>query len=129
MRPGAASAAVTQPPPRGRQPPRPPPSPSAASGRRCSRMSLASPSSSSERRAASSPGCSGGEELGILLLPGDPDPLALAAAQRGVLLGADLGEHALAVREQVELDEVAEELDEDDLALGRVQAGGSGTVR
>src|SRR3989304_7708966 len=123
MNPGAAGAVVPQPPPRAP----PPPSPSAFSafGGCCLRIASASSTSSSASRAASPPGRSGVEELDILLLPGDSDPLALAAAQRRVLLGADLGEHALARCEQVELDEVAEELHEDDLALGRVESRGS----
>src|SRR6188768_188402 len=119
MRPGAASAAVTHPLPR----PPSPPSPSASSepGRRCRESSSASSTSSSASLLASSRSESGVEELDIVFLPGDADPLSFPAAQGWIVLRADLGEHPLVAGQQVELHEITEELDEHDLALRRVE--------
>src|SRR5207253_232138 len=100
-------------------------SPSAASafGGRCSRIASASSTSKTAIRVASRSGCSGVEELDILLLPGDPDRLPLAAPKRRIPLGGNLREQAVTAGHEVELHEIPEELDEDDLALGRVQPG------
>src|SRR5262249_8083882 len=110
--PGSAQAAVIQPPPRSD----------------VSRPSACSRDTECERSSASSTSPrigSGAEELDILLLPADPDLLALAAAKLGVPLAADLGQHPLAADCEVELDEVAEELDEQHLALRGVQPAGA----
>src|SRR5262245_56777886 len=71
--------------------------------------SSASASSSSPLASRSGPvTCgSGPEELGILLLPGDPDALALTAAQQRVTLAGHLGQHPLSADLEVKLDEVA----------------------
>src|SRR5438445_2820162 len=100
-----ASPFVTKPPPRSA--PRPSPSAFSTLGGFWSRIASASSTSSRASRLTSSPGGSGVEELDIVLLPGDPNPLSLAAAQQRVLLRGDLGKHPLAAGEQVELDEVA----------------------
>src|SRR6476660_7137897 len=92
----------------------------------CSSSSTSSSSPTSRR------GASGGldpEELDILFLPGDPDPVALAPSQRRVVVACDLCEQPLTTGREMELDEIAEVLDEDDLAGQPVQAGGpSATV-
>src|SRR3990172_3516033 len=112
-KPGSAQAAVIH----------PLPFPTAASSPRARSGCCWTISSACSIPPTSSSGApSGLEDLDILFLPGDPDLLALLAAQRGVALPRHLGEHALAAGAQVELDEVAEELDEDDLALGRVHS-------
>src|SRR5690242_14260961 len=115
-KPGSPQASVIRP----LRPPRAPPdaSPSAFSAccGRCASSASASSTSCNAAREASLPGCSGVEELDILLLPVDPDCLALLAAQRGVALARHLREHALSRHREVEFHEVAEELDEDDLA-------------
>src|SRR4051794_25219798 len=111
MKPGRPQARVTQPPRS-----RPSTRPSARSAASVSSICSAASSSATSRWG------SGGEELDIPLLPGDPDPLALAAAEQRVLVARHLGEPPLAADAEMQLDEVAEELDEDDLALRRVDA-------
>src|SRR5882724_20101 len=112
MKPGRPHARVTQPPPLPRVPPC---SPRARSVRCVVSISSACSISATSRRGSL------GEELDILLLPRDPDLLALAAAKRWIALAGHLHEQALAAGDEVELDEVAEELDEDDLAVRRVE--------
>src|SRR5215471_16758680 len=63
---------------------------------------------------------SGVEKLDILLLPDDADGLPLATTELRVLVTRDLREHPLTACSEVNLDEIAEELDEHDLAVGRV---------
>src|SRR4051794_3869917 len=115
-------AAVIQPSRRPRPPPERSPRALSAFGRFCLRIASASSTSSRARRAP--PGFSGPEELDILLLPRDADLLPLPATQIGVALAGHLREHPLAAGGEVQLDEVAEKLDEDDLGLDRM-AGGS----
>src|SRR5262245_18270116 len=95
-----------------------------------SRIASASSISSMASRVPSSPTAwepgLGLEELDILFLPGDPELLALAALEGRVLVAGDLREHALAAGEEVQLHEVAQELDEHDLALGGVHVAGRG---
>src|SRR5882724_4090925 len=110
MKPGSPHASVVQPPPRPRT------SPSARSAEAVFSSCSASSISSTSRCGS----C--GEELDILLLPGDPDPLTLTTPELRIPLTRDLCEQPLAARREVELHQVAEELDEDDLALGRVHA-------
>src|SRR5581483_284404 len=111
--PGSAHAAVVQPPPL---------SPvSAALPSACSRGDCSSCSASSTPASAGS----GVEELCIPFVPADPDLVALAPAEGGVALPRHLREHPLAGEVEVELDEIAEELDEQDLALGGVRAAGA----
>src|SRR5438128_2537062 len=117
-KPGSPQASVIQPPPR----PRPP------ACRTPSARSLCAPTScsASSISATSISGAgSGVEELDILLLPGDPDLLTLLAAEGGIAVARHLRQHALASRGQVQLDEIAQELDEDDLALDRVAGRGA----
>src|SRR2546430_1753173 len=97
-KPGKASPVVTNPPPRSA--PRPSPSAFSTFGGFWSRIASTSSTSSRASRPASSPGGSGVEELDIVLLPGDPNPLSLAPAQHRVLLCADLGEHPLTAGEE-----------------------------
>src|SRR5690349_14343523 len=127
MNPGMPHAAVIQPSRRPRPPPERSPRALSAFGRFCWRIASASSTSPRARRAESG-FCgsvpSGPEELDILLLPRDADLLPLPATQIGVALAGHLREHPLAAGGEVQLDEVAEELDEDDLGLDRV-AGGS----
>src|SRR5262249_8380647 len=104
--PGSAHRAVTQ--PRSRASP--------ASSARTRARSCAISSSASSTSARTRSAGSGAEELCILLLPDDPDLVALAPAEVRVALARDLREHALAAGGEMELDEVAEELDEEDLA-------------
>src|SRR5262245_29219836 len=116
MKPGAAQARVTQLPPRSRRAPfwRP-------SARSCSvSISSSSASMSSRSRCGLGSGASGVEELDILLLPGDADLLALPATEGRILLPWHLRQHALAAGDEVQLHEIAQELHEDDLTLGRV---------
>src|SRR5205823_13817110 len=118
-KPGRPQARVTSPPLR---PPRVlSPSAFSAFGRCCPRSASASSISSTAIRVASSTGGSWGgsgpEELDILLLPRDADLLTLLAPEGGIALAGHLCQHALASRGQMQLDEVAEELHEDDLAL------------
>src|SRR5829696_9963524 len=68
------------------------------------------------------------EELDILLLPRDRDRFALTAAQLRVVLARHLREHPLALGHEMELDQVAEELDEDDLAVGGIVGTGARAV-
>src|SRR5262249_56134947 len=68
-------------------------------------------------------GAAGGEEVEILRLPGDEQRLALPAPEVRITVAGHLGQHALAAGNEVELDEIAEELDEDDLAPGGVVDG------
>src|SRR3954451_13283809 len=110
--PGSAQAAVIQPPPRSDLS-----IPSA-----CSRDTPCASSSASSTSARIG---SGAEELDILLFPGDSDLLAFAAAELRVPLSRHLGEHPLAADCEVELDEVAEVLDEDHLALRAVEPAGA----
>src|SRR5215831_3284529 len=117
--PGSAHSAVIQPRSRAS------PAPSARTrARSCATSSSASSTSARTRSAGS-----GAEELCILLLPDDPDHVALAASEVGVALARDLREHALAAGREMELDEVAEELDEEDLAPGRVRGRRAGILR
>src|SRR5260221_1537825 len=109
MKPGNPQASVAQPPPL-----RPRTSPSARSAEEESSSPSASSISSTSRCG------SDGEEPDILFPPGDRQPLALTAPQLRVPLARDFGEQPLAPRSEVELHQVAEELDEDDLAVGRV---------
>src|SRR5438132_671272 len=70
------------------------------------------------------PSCgSGVEELDIFLLPRDADLLTLLAPEGGIALAGHLRQHAVASRCQMELDQIAEELDEHDLALDGVARG------
>src|SRR4051812_18688717 len=117
--PGSAHAAVSQPPPCS------PPSVAAPSApsRRCSSASVSSSSATSSCGVGSRP-----EELAIPLLPPDPDRVAFAPAECRVAVARHLGEHALAADGEGELDEVAEELDKEDLAMRGVRHGGRGTV-
>src|SRR5262245_65973630 len=71
---------------------------------------------SSRSRCGAGSAPSGVEELDILLLPGDANHLARPAPEIRVAVAGHLGEHPLAAGREVQLDEVAEELDEDDLA-------------
>src|SRR5262249_48579521 len=114
--PGSAHAAVSQPPPCSR----PSFANQSASSRGSACWSSSASSTSSRIRSCLCAG-SGSEELGILFPPGDPDRLAFAPAEGGVALARHLGEHPLAADRQVELHQVAEELDEEDLALRRVR--------
>src|SRR6266496_2872398 len=111
MNPGRPHASVIQPLPR---PPLPRTAPSARSAAAVSSRSSTSSSSATSRCGS----C--GEELDIVLLPEDRDLLAFTASELRVALARDLREQPLAPRREVELDEVAEELDEEDLARGRV---------
>src|SRR5690242_11094717 len=113
--PGSAHAAVIQPPPRS----------VASFDSPSARSDAASSASVSSRPVASR---SGAEELSILLLPRDPQPLAFATAEGRIAVAGDLRGHPLAADREVQLDEVAEKLDEEDLALGRVRPGRRGAV-
>src|SRR5436190_14264167 len=116
MKPGSAQRNVTNPCPRSRSwafwtP----------SARSCSAStSCSSASMSCRSRRGTGSGPSGGEELDILLLPGDENRLALSAPEVWIALAGDLRQHPLAARHEVKLHEIAEELDEDDLAAGGV---------
>src|SRR5581483_11512609 len=68
------------------------------------------------RSSATEAGGSGAKELDIFGLPGDPERLPLLPAQLRVAVAGQLGEHPVSAGVQVELDEIAEVLDEDDLA-------------
>src|SRR5262245_52144887 len=94
--------------------------PSAFSFGSCSSASASSSSPSASRSEVCG---SGTEELDIVLLPRDPDVLALAAAQERIALARHLGEHPLAADLQMQLHEVAEELDEHDPRVDRVVTG------
>src|SRR4029077_3303965 len=61
-------------------------------------------------------------ELDILLLPADPDPLPFLPAKSRIALARDLGQHPVAADREMQLHEIAEELDEQDLAVGRIRA-------
>src|SRR5581483_10791849 len=74
------------------------------------------------RSSATEAGGSGAKELDIFGLPRDPERLALLPAELRVAVTRQLGEHPVSACVQVELDEVAEVLDEDDLA-GRAVLG------
>src|SRR6476620_873073 len=113
-KPGAAHASVTQLPPRSRCAPRFSPS-----ARSCSCSTSSSSSSMSARSRCG--GGSGVEELDILLFPHDADGLALAAPKGRIPVAGHLRQHPFTARSEVQLDKVAEELDEHDLAVGRVQ--------
>src|SRR2546423_7358240 len=91
--PGSAQATVIQPPV-----PACFDSPRACSGRRSSSAAACSISAMSSCGAGS-----GAEELGILLLPRDPDPVALAPAKSRIALTGYLREHPLAADRQVKL--------------------------
>src|SRR5262249_40231398 len=117
--PGSAHRAVTQ--PRSRASP--------ASSARTRARSCAISSSASSTSARTRSAGSGAEELCILLLPDYPDLVALAPAEVRVALAGDLREHALAAGGEMELDEVAEELDEEDLALRGVRRRRGGILR
>src|SRR5262249_24004627 len=117
--PGSAHSAVIQPRSRAS------PAPSARTRARSCATSSSASSTSARRRSAGS----GAEELCILLLPDDPDLVALAAAEVRVPLARDLREHALAAGRKMELDEVSEELDEEDLALRGVRRRRGGILR
>src|SRR5438876_1888330 len=109
--PGVAHRAVTQPLPRLAATC----SPSARSAG-CSAISSAASIS-----ATSSCGTdSGSEELPIALVPRDRDLLALPASQRGVAVARHLRQHPLVADGEMELYEIAEKLDEDDIAVGGV---------
>src|SRR5690349_8494424 len=127
MKPGMPHAAVIRPWRRPRLSPPRSPRARSAFGRFCWRIASASSTSPSAMRAASvlcGSVPSGLEELDILLLPRDADLLPLPATQLGIPLAGNFREHPLAAGGQVQLDEVAEKLDEDDLGLDRI-AGGS----
>src|SRR5262249_45074535 len=98
-------------------------SPSARSTRGAASSCSASSSSATSRASSltSMSGGSGGEELDILLLPANPYRLPLASAQRRVVISGDFHQQPLAPRREVELDEVAEELHEHDLARSGVE--------
>src|SRR5262245_31817360 len=120
MKPGAAHARVIHPRPR---------SLSAAFWTPSARSCSASTSRSSARmssRSSCGPGGSGPsglEELDILLLPRDENRLPLPAPEVRIPLARHLRQHPLAAGHQVKLDEVAQELDEDDLTTGGVARG------
>src|SRR5689334_16557877 len=117
MNPGSPHASVTQPPPF-----LPRTSPSARSARVVSSICSASSSSETSRWG------SGGEELDILLLPPDAHALALAPPQRRIMLARSLHEEALATCGEMELHQIAQELDENHLALGRVDRAGAAVL-
>src|SRR5262245_8052922 len=110
-KPGAAQASVTQLRPRSRCAPRCSPS-----ARSCSCSTSSSSSSMSARSSCgTASGPSGVEELDILFFPDDAHGLALTAAEGRIPVAGQLRKHPLTARGQVQLDEIAEELDEDDL--------------
>src|SRR5690349_16264184 len=100
--PGSAHSAVIQPPPLRSASAFP--SAEASRGSACWRCSASStsPKISSDR-------CSGPEELAILLLPADPDRVALAALERRVSVPGHLRQHPLVPDREMELHQVAEE--------------------
>src|SRR6476659_2987288 len=116
MKPGSAQRNVISPCPRSFSCPFW--TPSARSGSASTSCSALSMSSRSRRGTGEGP--SGGEELDILLLPGDENRLALPAPEVRIALAGHLRQHPLAPGDEVKLHEIAEELDEHELAPGGV---------